>query len=44
MSYDDEDAGFKMSGAYGDDEEPLEEDAPADIDFGLDEEDPDKDG
>lgn len=42
MSYDDEekvDGGFKMS----DDDTDLPEDEMPDLDFGLDEEDPDKD-
>ena len=34
-------SGFRMGG--DDDDEALDLDAPADIDFGLDEEDPDKD-
>ena len=46
MSYDEEDGGyadgFKMSGYDDDTEDPLE--IPEELDFGLDEEDPDKDG
>ena len=45
MSYDEDEeivGGFKMNDDDGD--EPLDIDAPADLDFGLDEEDPDRDG